>query len=139
MIELLKKYKELLLYGVFGVLTTLVNIIIYYVCTKVLSVDYMISNMIAWLLSVIFAYITNKIFVFDSKNLEINHIIKEITAFFGARLLSGALDMAIMFLAVDLLLIDDFVMKIVTNIIVIILNYFLSKYWVFSKNKGGVE
>lgn len=137
MSELLKKYKELILYVVFGVLTTLVNIIIYYVCTKVLSIDYMVSNMLAWLLSVIFAYITNKMFVFDSKSLEFSQIIKEVASFFGARILSGAIDMVIMFIAVDLLVIDDFIMKIVANILIIILNYFLSKYWVFSKGKEG--
>lgn len=137
MIELLKKYKEVILYGIFGVLTTVVNISVYYVCTKILSIDYMISNMIAWLLSVIFAYVTNKLFVFESKTLKANHIIKEMAAFFGARLFSGALDMGIMFVAVDVLSADDFIMKIATNIIVIILNYFLSKYWVFNKDKGG--
>ncbi|MGL4774326.1 MAG: GtrA family protein [Clostridium sp.] len=137
MIELLKKYKELIAYGVFGVLTTLINIIVYYVCTKLLGIEYLISNVIAWILSVAFAYITNKLFVFESNKSDLNSILKEVSAFVGARLFSGVLDMGIMYACVDLLSMNDVVVKILANVIVIVLNYFLSKYWIFRKEKRG--
>lgn len=132
-LELTKKYKEFLLYGIFGALTTLVNIVVYFIFTKELGVNFLISNVIAWILSVLFAYVTNKIFVFESKNLSIKEVLKEAVSFFSARLFTGALDMLVMYISVDLLSIDDFLMKILSNIIVILLNYFLSKYWIFKK------
>lgn len=139
MIELLKKYKEIIFYGLFGVLTTLINIIVYYIGTKILNIDYLISNVIAWILSVAFAYITNKLFVFDNNDYDLKTITKEVTAFVSARGFTGILDMGIMYTFVDLLLINDVVVKILTNVIVIILNYFLSKYWIFRKKKRGVN
>lgn len=136
-LELTKKYKEFLLYGIFGALTTLVNIVVYFIFTKELGINFLISNVIAWILSVLFAYITNKTFVFESKKLEIKEVLKEAVSFFSARLFTGALDMLVMYISVDLLSIDDFLMKILSNIIVILLNYFLSKYWIFKKAENN--
>ena len=140
-VDLIKKYKELILYGVFGVLTTVVNIAVYYVFTNFIGVNYLISNAFAWFLSVLFAYITNKLFVFNSKSFEAKGIIKEGIAFFGARAFSGVLDMTIMYIFVDLLTMNDFIVKIISNILVILINYFLSKYWIFKKDEEtrGVE
>lgn len=120
--------KELILYVVFGVLTTVVNIIVYVVFAKFLNVDYIISNIIAWFLSVLFAYITNRIWVFESKS---SNILKEISLFFGGRLFSGVVDTSLLYLMVDILLVGDFVSKVVTQIIVVILNYVISKVVVF--------
>lgn len=75
--------KELILYIIFGVLTTLVNILVYYFFTKIILVNYIISNILAWVFSVFFAYVTNRIWVFESKN---DNIIKECFLFFGGRL-----------------------------------------------------
>lgn len=120
--------KELILYVVFGVLTTVVNIIAYVVFAKFLNVEYIISNIIAWFLSVLFAYITNRIWVFESKS---DNILREISLFFGGRLFSGVVDTSLLYLMVDILLIGDFVSKVVTQIIVVVLNYVISKLVVF--------
>ncbi|MBO7719704.1 MAG: GtrA family protein [Methanosphaera sp.] len=120
--------KELILYVVFGVLTTVVNIIVYVIFAKFLNIDYIISNIIAWFLSVLFAYITNRIWVFESKS---SNILKEISLFFGGRLFSGVVDTSLLYLMVDILLVGDFVSKVVTQIIVVILNYVISKVVVF--------
>ena len=126
--ELLLKYKEVIMYLIFGVLTTVVNIVVYYVMADMLQVHYMISNIVAWFLSVLFAYITNRKYVFESMS---NEIIKEMTSFFGARLATGAMDMVLMWLFVGLHILPDFVAKVITNVIVIVANYILSKLVVF--------
>lgn len=126
--ELLLKYKEVIMYLIFGVLTTVVNIVVYYVMADMLQVHYMISNVVAWFLSVLFAYITNRKYVFESMS---NEIIKEMVSFFGARLATGIMDMAFMWIFVGLGLLPDFVAKVITNVFVIIANYILSKLVVF--------
>lgn len=126
--ELLLKYKEVIMYLIFGVLTTVVNIVVYYIMADMLQVHYMISNIVAWFLSVLFAYITNRKYVFESMS---NEIIKEMTSFFGARLATGAMDMVLMWLFVGLHILPDFVAKVITNVIVIVANYILSKLVVF--------
>ena len=126
--ELLLKYKEVIMYLIFGVLTTVVNIVVYYIMADMLQVHYMISNIVAWFLSVLFAYVTNRKYVFESKSIE---IIKEMVSFFGARLATGVMDMAFMWIFVGLGLLPDFVAKVITNVFVIIANYILSKLVVF--------
>ena len=126
--ELLLKYKEVIMYLIFGILTTVVNIVVYYMMADMLQVHYMISNIVAWFLSVLFAYITNRKYVFESMS---NEIIKEMVSFFGARLATGIMDMAFMWIFVGLGLLPDFVAKVITNVFVIIANYILSKLVVF--------
>lgn len=137
-LDVFKKYKEIILYLVFGVLTTIVNILTYIIFANVLKVDYLISNLIAWILSVLFAYITNKFYVFESKNNEKKTIFFEIISFFSFRVLSGIIDMTLMYLFVSILIFNDSLMKIITNIIVVILNYIFSKLFIFNKkDKSG--
>lgn len=124
----MKLEKELFMYVVFGILTTLVNIIVYLFFAKVLNVNYLYSNIIAWILSVLFAYITNRIWVFESTS---KNIIGEISLFFGGRLFSGVLDTALMFVFIDLLMLGDLFSKIIIQIIVVIINYLLSKFIIF--------
>ncbi|MBM6879730.1 GtrA family protein [[Clostridium] spiroforme] len=126
--ELLLKYKEIIMYLIFGVLTTVVNIAVYYIMANSLQIHYLISNIVAWFLSVLFAYVTNRKYVFESKS---EQIIKEMTSFFGARLATGAMDMVLMWLFVGLHILPDFAAKVITNVIVIIANYILSKLVVF--------
>ncbi len=126
------KYKEVLLYLLFGGLTTIVNILTFYIFRK-LNVELYISNIIAWIISVLFAFITNKLFVFESKNKTKKENIKEITSFFGFRLLSLVFDMGSMFLLINILKINDLLSKIFANILVIILNYIFSKLFIFKK------
>ena len=128
--ELLMKYKEIIMYLVFGVLTTVVNIVVYFLSAELLHINYLISNALAWFLSVLFAYITNRKYVFDSKN---NQIIKEAISFFGSRLATGIMDMVLMWFLVNFNIVNDVVAKVVVNVIVVILNYILSKLVVFKK------
>lgn len=130
---LLKKYKSLILYAFFGVCTTAVNVGTYYVSFNVTELSNVISTIIAWILAVLFAYFTNKIWVFDSKSFDKNVLIKEIPAFFGCRLATGVLDVVIMFLAVDIAHSYGTVWKIISNILVIIINYIASKLIIFKK------
>ena len=125
---IMKLGKELLFYIIFGILTTLVNIAVYLFFTKILGVNYLISNVIAWFLSVLFAYVTNRIWVFESVN---TNILKEITLFFSGRIFSGVVDTLLMFIFIDMLLVNDSISKIIIQIIVVVLNYVFSKLIVF--------
>ena len=133
--ELLRKYKEMILYLVVGALTTLINVVAYWIFAHPVSLDTVISTVLAWFLSVLFAFFANKIIVFESKSYEKKLFIKEIILFFASRALTGALDVAIMYITVDLLSFNDLVMKIVSNVIIVILNYVISKFLVFGKKK----
>ena len=128
--NIIQKNKEIIMYLVFGVLTTVVNIVVYYIFSNLLHMNYLSSNAMAWFLSVLFAYVTNRKYVFDSKN---NQIIKEAISFFGSRLATGIMDMVLMWFLVNFNIVNDVVAKVVVNVIVVILNYILSKLVVFKK------
>lgn len=134
--ELLKKYKFIILYGIFGVLTTIINIVTYALCYDMFNISNVVSNIIAWVLSVLFAFITNKIWVFESKCFDFKIFIKELWNFIVCRLATGALDLGIMYVGVDLLKGPALILKIASNIIVIILNYVMSKLFVFKKGSN---
>lgn len=129
--DLYKKYKEIINYLIFGGLTTLISIVTYAIFAKVFHIDYLISNVLSWIIAVLFAYITNKIFVFESKSKK---NIKEITSFFFFRVVSLIMEMVILYIFVDMLHIDDLVTKIIAQVIVIVSNYVFSKVFVFKKN-----
>lgn len=131
---MMKKYKELITYGIFGVLTTVINIVVYTVSYNYLGISNVISNVIAWILSVLFAYVTNKIWVFESKSTRLEVLIREMTAFFGCRLATGVLDIVIMYVAVDRMALNSTLMKCASNVLVIIANYVFSKLIIFKKN-----
>ena len=133
-LQLIKKYKSIILYLVFGALTTLINIATYAIFAKVLNINYLISNVIAWILAVIVAYITNKLYVFESKSFEKNVLVKEVISFFIARLFSLGVDMSFMYITIGILKYNDILMKVLSNIIVIILNYVFSKFIIFKKD-----
>ncbi len=124
----MKLDRELVLYVVFGTMTAAVNFIVYFFFQGLLGVNYLISNVLAWFFSVLFAYITNRIWVFESKSPD---ILKEMSLFFGGRIFSGAVDTALMYLFIDVLLIENSISKIVVQVIVVILNYIFSKLIVF--------
>ena len=125
------QHREMILYLIFGVLTTAVNYVSYLLLAPFFAKT-VIPTVIAWVLSVIFAYVTNRIFVFcsDAKGKD---IIKEIIAFFGARAFSGVLDVIIMWIFADTLCFNDKIIKILSNVIVVILNYIAGKWFVFRK------
>lgn len=131
--ELIIKYKFIILYGIFGVLTTVINIGVYGVLYSGLGVSNVISNVIAWIISVLFAFITNKLWVFESKSFNFKLFVKELGSFTVCRVATGVLDLVIMFVGVDLLKGPAIILKIASNIIVIILNYVMSKIFVFRK------
>ena len=130
---LLARYRDIIVYLVFGVLTTVVNYIIYLPCYNVLGLSGSASNAIAWVGAVAFAYLTNKPFVFRSHDWSAKTVIPELTKFVGCRVGSGVLETAIIFLTVDLLGWNGNVMKLLTSVLVVVLNYIGSKLLVFRK------
>ena len=126
------KYKEALLYLVFGGLTTLVNIVAFFILRQ-FKIEVYVSNAIAWFLSVLFAFITNKLFVFESKGKSKKENIRECVSFFGFRVLSLIFDMGAMYLLLQVLNINELISKIISNVLVIILNYIFSKLFIFKK------
>ena len=129
------KYEEVLSYLIFGFLAFVVNYVVYAVGIKAFSLNYQVSNMIAWVVAVIFAYWTNRTFVFKSKTKEITSILKEFASFVSARLATLVLEIVILWLFVDVLNINDMFAKLVGQFVVIVTNYFLSKLWIFKKRK----
>ena len=145
--ELFIKDKEIILYFIFGVITTLVNLGIFWVFNLILGDRlYLVSNIIAWILAAIFAYFVNKVFVFESKSWDIAIVKKEFIEFLGARLFSFLVEEGGMFLFIDIIGFDEFelnirsftvtgtmITKCIFAVIVVILNYFFSKFMIFTK------
>lgn len=128
------KFREMLSYLFFGLLTTLVNIISFYFLDKT-SIDVYISNFIAWCLSFLFAFVTNRLFVFKSKNKNFNAVFKEFYSFFFFRVLSLGIDMVLMYFLISVLNFNKLFSKILVNAIVIVLNYIFSKLFIFKDKK----
>ncbi len=132
LLSILRKHREMIVYLLVGGLTTLVNIITYMLLAKT-GFGTVSADFDAWLVTVVFAYVTNRIFVFRSQKRSFSGVLKEVLSFFTGRIATGIIDIAIMVIFVDMLLCDEFVMKIVANVVVIILNFIISKLWVFGK------
>ena len=137
--ELIKKFwnKEVLMYLIFGALTTIVALASYYALTYTVldannSIQLQIANVISWVGGVIFAYVTNRKYVFESKN---KNKVAEAGKFVSARLVTLLMDMSIMFVGVTLLKGNDKILKIISQIVVIVSNYVFSKLIVFKKEK----
>ena len=135
-IELYKKYKEVINYLIFGGLSTIVNFVSYYISARIIGIDEVVSSGISWFCAVMFAYITNKIFVFESKSENKKGIIKEIISFIGFRVISGILcDVGTFALMVKVFSINDILSKVITQVMVVIVNYLFSKFFIFKKKK----
>ncbi len=130
--SLLQKYREQILYVVFGGLTTLVNLVVYYLC-DLCGMATVPATAISWVLSVLFAYVTNRRWVFESKVQGFPQVMKEMGNFFLCRALSGLMDLGIMALFVDVLHCPGMVVKVLSNVLVIIVNYVASKLLIFKK------
>ena len=136
----LYKYKKLILYILFGGMTTILNWIVYAIGVK-LQLGITISNILAWSIAVFFAFITNKLFVFESKNMEMRFVCRELIKFVGARLATGAIEI----LGLPLLYyigmkqslfgVEGFMAKIVVSVVVVLLNYVFSKLFIFRIKK----
>ncbi len=139
--DIYEAHLEGMRYLVFGALATAVNILVYSLCFYLFNISNATSNVIAWIVAAVFAYYTNKVLVFESKVNTKKELLKEATSFFGCRLLTLAIDQAIMVIAVDKLKLNGFVMKVIANVIVIILNFVFSKLFIFKKkeNKSNDE
>lgn len=141
--------KEVILYIVFGVLTTTVNLIVFTICNRAfdgtiflnsdflsflfLGKPYLLSNTIAWIVAVVFAFFTNKVFVFQSRGFSMKILFKELTSFLGARVFSLIVEQIGLFILIDKFLLNELVSKIILGIIVVVLNYFFSKLFIFKK------
>lgn len=132
--SLIKKYWDILTYLVFGVLTTVVNYAIYLPIFNFCGMSAAVSNMIAWVGAVIFAFLTNKPFVFHSHDWSAKTTLTELIKFVSCRVASGVLETVILFLAVDLMAWNGNIWKLVTQVLVIVINYVGSKLLVF-RNK----
>ena len=128
------RYRELVSYVFWGGMTTVVNYAVYFLCTDVFQIHYLISNVIAWSVAVAFAFLVNKWLVFQSKSWARSTVFRELWQFLSARILSGVLETGILWLFVDLLRFSDALVKIAASILVVILNYALSKWIIFRKN-----
>ncbi len=125
------QYKGVIRYLFFGICTTIINIISYYACTYMIGWTVVSSTVVSWLLAVSFAFITNKIWVFESKTWNKGSVIKEVLSFFLCRIMTGILDLIIMIVSVKILGWNDILMKAISNIAVIMLNYIASKLFIF--------
>ena len=130
--EILTKHYEAIAYIFFGVLTTLINYIVYFFCLMLLNMHYATSNFWAWFIAVIFAFVTNKIYVFNSRNYNFYVVLQEGWKFISARIISVVIETALLYFLIDILFLDERIVKIFTNIVVVILNYIFSKYFIFN-------
>lgn len=133
LIAFVKEHIDVVTYLVFGVLTTVVNYLVYLPCLNWLHLPASVSNCIAWVVAVVFAYVTNKPFVFQSHDWSIEVVLPELSKFVATRLTSGLLETAILFISVDLLHGNGNIWKLITQVLVIIINYVGSKLLVFRK------
>ena len=131
--NLVQKHRDILSYLFFGGLTTVGNYLVYLPCYNLLNLSAAVSNAIAWAVAVAFAYLTNKPFVFRSHDWSLKTVVPELTKFVTCRIGSGLLETGILFLCVDLLAWNGNVWKLITSVLVVILNYIASKLLVFKK------
>ena len=127
----IKKYKDLFPYIFFGICTTAVNLLSYWFMAYLLQLGIMISTISAWTIAVLFAYVTNRKWVFHSKTVSIRSITKELVYFVMCRLITGFVDWGCMFAFVTILRMNDLIIKLMANILVIIINYIASKFIIF--------
>lgn len=127
----IKKYRQLLDYLFWGVGTTVVNFLVYALFTRVIVLDLVAANIIAWIAAVLFAFFVNKILVFHSGSWKWRSLVPEFLKFMAARVFSLVMETALLWVSVDLLHLHDFVMKILIGILVVLTNYVFSKLFIF--------
>ncbi len=128
-----QRYRDVLVYLIFGVLTTVVNYLIYLPCYNLLGLSAAMSNMVAWVVAVAFAFVTNKPIVFGSHDWSAKVVLPELGKFVASRIVSGALETVILLVSVDLLRGNGNLWKLITSVLVVVLNYVASKLLVFKK------
>ena len=130
-----RKYEEGINYLIFGFLAFVLNYVLYFLFSSAMQMHYMAATALSWVLTVVFAYWTNRTFVFKSKNKDAQSLGKEFVAFIGARVATEVLELALMFLMVDCVDLNEYLSKFACQVIVIVANYFLSKLWIFKEKK----
>lgn len=133
--ELFEKYKEPISYLFWGVMTTLVNWLVFFPLANIAGMNHHVANIIAWIVAVTFAFVTNRSLVFHSKRAGAKEIVKEASMFFAGRLASLGLEELMLFICIDLMGFRQNIIKIIANIAVIVANYFISKLVVFRTKK----
>lgn len=131
------RYKDIILFVFFGGCTTLVNVVSYFICSRIYHLNVTTSTIVAWTLAVLFAYVTNRKYVFKSENTTVKSITIEFGVFLSSRLLTGLLDLTMMYVFVKLLSQNDMLIKLISNIIIVICNYLLSRLMVFKQHEKG--
>lgn len=131
--QYVNKHKTLVLYCVFGMLTTLVNYLVYFPLFYLLNFTAVLSNSFAWLAAVLFAFFTNKSIVFGCGDWSFRAVFRELALFTGCRLFTGVLETGFLFLAVDLLNWESVVCKLAISVVIVIVNYISNKVFVFKK------
>ncbi|KRM93089.1 GtrA family protein [Lentilactobacillus senioris] len=131
-----KQYQEVISYLFWGVVTTVVNIGIFIILKHITGWNYQIDNAIAWFVSVVVAFISNKAFVFKSQSVSLSQTAREFVSFTGGRVATLLIESLILWVGISLLHGNDVIVKIIDNVVVVIINYFWSKWAVFnSKTK----
>ena len=133
LIGMLEQYREVISYLVFGVLTTVVSFIFYFIPSALFGLPAWSSSIISWIFAVSFAYVTNKRYVFESKAYGLRQVTTEIILFFGARLVSLGINVAIMFVFVDWYGLNELLFFIISQVVVMVMNYVFSKLVIFRK------
>ena len=126
-----KKYKEPLLYIIFGVLTTVVSIAVFWFFTEIIILDELIANIISWIVAVLFAFLTNRKWVFSAT--ENQSIFLQAAKFYSGRLITLLIEEVIIFIFITLLSLNSLMIKIASQFVIIVLNYIISKIYVFKK------
>lgn len=129
----MERIKQILNYGFFGLMTTVVNYAVFYLFLDVFSAAYQVANVVALVVSVAFAFVVNKHFVFHSKCWSVAVLKKELPAFLSVRVVSALIDIGSLWLLVDALAVPPKPAKLLVNVLVIVLNYVFSKLLVFRK------
>ena len=135
--KLYKKYEELVMYIIVGVCTMIVSLASYYILANPLGIYYQTANIISWVLAVAFAYVTNKKFVFKSRYSGLSGTAKEMASFVSSRIASLLAEVISMYFFVQICQIDDNIVKLMNQVLVTVLNYIFSKFWVFRKISKG--
>lgn len=131
--KLFEKYEEIILYIIVGVCTMAVSLVSYYILANPLQIYYQTANIVSWILAVAFAYVTNKRYVFKSKYAGAGNTFKEAGSFVSSRIASLAVEIISMYFFVQICKIDDNIVKLMNQVLVTVLNYIFSKFWVFKK------
>ena len=134
---LYKKHEEGINYLIFGFLAFVLNYILYFLFADAMQMHYMAATVLSWVLTVVFAYWTNRTVVFKSQNKDTGSVVKEFVSFIGARIATEVLELVLMYVMVDMVSINDKISKLVCQVLVILANYVLSKIWIFKDNSSA--